>query len=280
MRTALILLAIGLVVPACGKGEEAPAPTPPPAAVAPAAQANAAPAAKPATLEGTVAERVDASQYSYLKLTTTDGEVWAAVPQANIENGAKVTVLEPMLMTNFESKALGRTFEKVYFGRLTDQADPMAGKGMMAGKNPHGAMGGDPHGGAMPGNPAGAGAVDDAMAAHSKPATVVADVKVEKAPGGLDIGEVWAQRAELAGKPVTIRGKVVKYNANILGKNWIHIQDGSGDPAAATHDLTITSKDTATVGDVVTITGTLQVDQDFGAGYAYKTIVQDATITQ
>jgi len=292
MRIVVTLLALALVAPACG-GEDAPTPAPSPAPVTPAANTAApttgAVAAKPKTLEGTVAQRLDASQYSYLEIATADGKVWAAVPQVDVADGAKVTVVDPMLMTNFESKALERTFEQVYFGRLSTQGGGAAGAmGMGGGKMaPHGAKGGDPHAGIPGAPPVGMGKpapsqvdVDQAMAAHGKPAAAREDVDVEKAEGGLTIAEVWAKRGELKDQQVTVRGKVVKYNGNIMGRNWLHIQDGSGDPANATHDLTVTSKDTATVGDVVTITGKLQLDQEFGAGYSYETIVQEATVTQ
>ena len=63
-----------------------------------------------------------------------------------------------------------------------------------------------------------------------------------------------------------------------MGKNWLHIQDGTGDPAKGTRDLVVTTADLAAVGDVVTVSGTLARNKDFGAGYKYKVIVEDATI--
>jgi hypothetical protein len=97
-------------------------------------------------------------------------------------------------------------------------------------------------------------------------------------PGGTTIADVWAKRTALAGTSVSVRGKVVKFNGGILGKNWLHLQDGTGDAAAKTNDLTVTSMATASVGDVVTATGVVAVDKDFGAGYAYPVILEDAQI--
>ena len=77
---------------------------------------------------------------------------------------------------------------------------------------------------------------------------------------------------------MTIRGKVVKYNGGIMGKNWLHLRDGSGKAEANDNDLTVTSQDTAAVGDVVVVKGVVRVDKDFGAGYAYPVIVEDAKI--
>ncbi len=73
-----------------------------------------------------------------------------------------------------------------------------------------------------------------------------------------------------------VRGKVVKFNAGILGHNWIHLQDGSG--GNGTNDLTITTDATVKVGDVVTMRGTVALNRDFGAGYNYPLILENATV--
>jgi hypothetical protein len=84
--------------------------------------------------------------------------------------------------------------------------------------------------------------------------------------------------AELKDKPVLVRGKVVKYNAAIMGKNWIHLRDGSGSAADGSNDLIVTTAHQAKTGDVVTAKGIVRTDKDFGSGYAYKVLVEDATL--
>ena len=79
---------------------------------------------------------------------------------------------------------------------------------------------------------------------------------------------------------MTIRGKVVKYNEGVMGKNWIHLQDGSGDAGQGTNDLTVTSLDAASVSETVTITGTVRTNKDFGSGYVYRVIVEDAKVAK
>ena len=91
---------------------------------------------------------------------------------------------------------------------------------------------------------------------------------------------MWADRKTLSGKQVTIRGKVIKYNAEIMGLNWLHVQDGSGSVKDGTHDLTVTSSSQSRVGDIVTITGTVVVDKNFGAGYGYAVMLQGAKIAK
>ena len=96
--------------------------------------------------------------------------------------------------------------------------------------------------------------------------------------GGTSIAEVWANRVSLAGKTVTVRGKVVKFHAAIMNRNWLHLHDGTGKAADGTHDLTFTTDDVTKVGDTVTATGTVAVDKDFTAGYKYGVIVEGARL--
>lgn len=100
---------------------------------------------------------------------------------------------------------------------------------------------------------------------------------IARAEGGKTIAEIYSEKAELAGKPVSVRGKVVKVNANIMDRNWIHVRDGSG--AEGTNDLTITTTGTPpAVGDTVLVTGPVVLNKDFGMGYEYDVIVEDAEV--
>ena len=106
------------------------------------------------------------------------------------------------------------------------------------------------------------------------------DVKVPKAEGSnaKTVAELWAQRASLKGKEIAVKAKVVKVTNSVMGKNWLHVRDGSGSKAAKDNDLTVTTDVVAKVGDVVTVTGTVSVDKDFGAGYAYPVIIENAKL--
>jgi hypothetical protein len=225
---------------------------------APTTGTQPAAAAAPAAVQGIsgkVLERIEASPYCYLRLQTAKGEVWAAVPQAKVEKGEEVTVANPMVMNNFESKTLKRTFPEIFFGTLA------------------GAAGEAPASAAAPVTPTPPGApVPDSVLIG----------KVDKATGAdaRTVAELWTQKGSLKDKSITIRGKVVKYNPGVMGKNWIHLQDGSGDPAKRTHDITVTSMDAVAKGDVVTAKGVLHLDKDFGAGYTYALIVEDAKVVK
>ena len=245
MKTSIV---VGLLMMTACYGRDRPANSEAPAAkpiAAPTSPEPATPAApaEPAADEvaGTVFETMDASEYTYALVERGGKQVWVAGPQTKLAVG---TVLGPMkgtLMTGFHSDTLNRTFEQIYFV----SSFPVAG-------------------GAAPANP------------HTNPRPVAAIEKVEPAPGGITVAKVFDDKAALAGKPVVIRGKVMKVNNGILGRNWIHLQDGTG--STGTNDLMVTSSATATVGDIVVVRGKVAVDQDFGGGYKYAVLVEDATI--
>ncbi|HEY3286313.1 MAG TPA: hypothetical protein VGJ96_04235 [Gemmatimonadaceae bacterium] len=266
MRGALTLL-LAAVVAGCYSSDKNADAEKVPLNQAPAAPgAAAADAAAPAgALAGPVLEKLDAPPYSYLKVKTTQGETWAAVPQTKVAKGETVRVYNPMLMTKFESKSLKRTFDEIYFGTLTPDGSDAAANGAGAAAPMGGAAGANPHAGVP--------------ATAAEPVTVG---KVEKAtgPDAYTIAEAFAKKDALAGKVVSIRGTVVKYNAQVMGKNWIHLQDGSGDAAKATNDITVTTMDETAKGKTITIRGTVKTSKDFGAGYKYAVIVEDAKIVK
>ncbi len=197
-------------------------------------------------VKGEVLETMNAGGYTYLRLKTKGGETWAAVNQAPVRQGAGVTIENPMVMHDFESKSLKKTFPKILFGTL----------GV-------------------------ASANQDMAAAHSSLAkpTDAKDIQVAKASGtnARTVAEINAKSVELKDKPVLLRAKVVKYNPGIMGKNWVHLRDGSGSAADNSNDILATTSSKTKVGDVVTVQGTVRINKDFGAGYAYKVIVEDAT---
>jgi hypothetical protein len=216
------------------------------------------PAAAPATsaivLQGKVLEVKDVGNYSYLRLNTKDGELWAAVMKAPVEKGSTVTIANGSMMSNFESKSLKKTFPTILFGTLGGNTAAMAPSG---------------HGKGTASSPLPAGKQDTNT-----------DAPVAKASGtdARTVAEIVTQRAELKDKPVLVRGRVVKYNQGIMGKNWIHLSDGTGSAADKTNDILVTSASETNVGDIVTVQGTVRTDKDFGSGYVYKVLIEAASL--
>lgn len=252
MRTRTALLALFLVL-ACKK---APPPAP--------ARASASAVEQPTpvnSVRGKVIEKIDAAQYSYLKLESSAGEVWTAVPKTDKRVGEVVAVEGPIWMENFKSGTLERTWPKIAFGTLQGEA-PAATPG--AGQGPQVAL-----------------SAPAALPAGHPPPSAPADLgefKVAKAQGaqGRTIADVWAQRAKLKDRAVSVRGRVVKATNGVMGKNWLHLRDGTGEGPTA--DLTVASDQSAAVGDTVVVSGTVHLDRDLGAGYHYDLIVEDAQV--
>ncbi len=216
--------------------------------------------AKPlSTLSGKVVETMNSGGYTYACLEKKGKKTWVAVPEMKISVGQEAAFESGMEMKNFTSKTLNRTFERIIFSGGPAAAQSASGKQAAAG-----------------------GKAETAAGIGSMAASVSAakDVKVEKAagPNAYTIGEIFEKRKTLDKKTVVVRGKVVKVSAGIMGANWIHLQDGTGNSAKGMHDLVVTSQDMPSVGDVVTLKGALAADKDFGAGYQYTVIIEKASI--
>ncbi|HEV8435477.1 MAG TPA: hypothetical protein VGR95_18860, partial [Thermoanaerobaculia bacterium] len=245
MKKALLLLAIAAALLAgCGQKQqqtgEAPKPAPSAAAApmqlppghpevattsqAPApAQAAAPPQMAPVAtnqLRGKLLESMDAAGYTYLRIKTDSGEQWAAVRETKVKKGDVVTVNAQMTMNGFESKTLKRKFDSIVFGTMGGAND--APPASMAS--------------AAPAQPA-ANPMGTAVQHMTAGAANVGDVKVDKAPNGKSVAETFAAKNELKDKPVVIRGKVVKFLSGIMGKNWLHLRDGSGSGDKGDNDI-------------------------------------------
>jgi hypothetical protein len=208
--------------------------------------------------KATVKEVIQTSAYTYLRVKKGRQEQWIAVNKADIAEGAVVYYEEGMEMKNFKSTELGRTFESVYFVQAI--SDQPIKQGMPGG------MQGNPHGGNM-----GGGMMGDQP---QKPVISRLEIQVDQVEGGTAIGDLFAKRKDYEGKMVTVRGQVTKVNTGIMGRNWVHLQDGTAD--GENFDLTLTTAHNPEVGQVVTFSGILSLDKDFGAGYFYEIILENA----
>jgi len=210
-----------------------------------------------AMVEGKVLEVLNVEGFTYLRLDTQQGEVWAAVIKGQITKGSMVTLDNVSVMNNFESKALKRKFDQILFGNLVETnrgVEKPSALGSSFNVTP-------------PRMPA-------------PKLDVISAAPIAKATGAnaKTVAEVVTNGSKLKGKTVVVRGRVAKYNADIMGKNWVHLQDGSGSEADGSNDILVTTTSTTNVGAVVTATGIVQTDKDFTAGYAYKVLIEDAKL--
>jgi hypothetical protein len=254
-----------------------------------------------AIITGRVLETMDAVQYTYILLDTGKARQWLAIPQSKVTVGDEISCYDGLVMANFASKSLNRTFESVIFSSgIVGKTAPAP---ELSGNGPVGKEAADPHHGLITaptnaGKEANAAAFAEAVKAEGPSPAMqpkmesggslgaiapFAEVKVDRAAGenGRTVAEIFAGNTKLDGQTVRVQGKVVKFSPMIMGKNWIHLQDGTGDPLTNTHDLVITTSAELPKGkEIITIEGIVRANKDFGAGYSYVVLVEEATIVQ
>ena len=198
-----------------------------------------------------VLEAIQTSSYTYMRVYENVSERWVAVSKMDAKKGDKYHYDSALEMNNFHSKELNRDFEQIFFinNVITNSAAEK------------------PTQQSMPSNHSGG--------SKAKPKS---DINLEKSANEITVAAVFEKRQEFANKEIEIRGVVVKTNKQIMGKNWIHIQDGSNHNES--FDLTITSQDLPEVNDEVTFKGTIILNKDFGAGYFYDVIMENATLQE
>ena len=254
IATRLVLAAVAAsllsVLAGCSKSADEPA----------AENAALSTPVPPGMVRGEVLETMNSGGYTYVFMDTGQDQRWVAALETTVAVGDVVQTDPGMVMTGFTSQTLDRTFNAIYFvsglQNLSRGTQPPAQAAAQAS-------------GELP-----AGHPDIGSDAPSAAAAAV-----ETYEDGMDIAYVYANKDQLAGNEITLRGKVVKYNPGILGWNFIHIQDGSGDAAAGDNDLIVTTKASTAVGETIVLTGNIVLDKDFGAGYSYPVLLEDARIT-
>ena len=203
-------------------------------------------------ISGKVSEVIQVSAYTYLHLEKSDeDELWVAVSKADVKEGQQVRVTRAERMENFSSKQLGRTFPVIYFGTLGSEAS-----------SPHAAP---------PGERSDRGSLAD----------MVKVVPSDKAEGdrGYRISELFARREKLQGSKIRVRGTVVQVTMNVMGTNFVHIRDGSGNSEDQTHDLVLKVSDMPPeVGEPAVFEGILKAGVDLGAGYSYAVLIEEAAV--
>ncbi|NVK04304.1 MAG: SH3-like domain-containing protein [Flavobacteriia bacterium] len=189
-----------------------------------------------------VLEQMDTDRYSYLKVSESNGrEYWIAAAKGEFMVGAEYHYHDGIYKTEYYSTHFDRTFDEIY---LVSKIH-LASAGHAQGAAPR--------------------------ASTSSVASSSVDYSVE---GGVTIAEIVANPGDYAGEKIRVRGNVTKVNPMIMGRNWVHLQDGTADD----FDFVITTQEDIPVGHTATFEGTLNVNVDFGSGYTYEIIMEDAVL--
>jgi hypothetical protein len=178
-----------------------------------------------------------------MQVEENGNDYWIAVTKMPVNKGETLYFAKSMEMKDFHSTELNRTFDKVLF------VDGIA-------KSPNNKNGTFTH-----------------PEINKSPEI---NQKVTPLPGGKTVKDIFANSNELSGKTVRIRGEVVKVNSGIMGRNWIHIQDGTS--SNGQYDLLVTTNQEAKMGDIVVFEGKVSINKDFGAGYKYPVMIEEAKV--
>jgi GW (Gly-Tryp) dipeptide domain len=215
--------------------------------------------------------------YTYLLVKAKGPEYWVAVTTMEASAGDTYHYKGGMVMQDFHSKELDKTFNEVVFieALLTEVPASVGAEGQsevspIGSANPHGDMdAASQHG-------------TDPQAQGTTPGSKIriekSDIAVEAGEGCISIAELYANRESYDGKSIRVKGEVTKFNPSIMDRNWVHIQDGT--EHGGKFDLTLTSPESFEVGTIVTVEGTLALDRDFGYGYSYELLVEEAKAVQ
>ncbi len=192
--------------------------------------------------EGEVKEVVHTQSYTYALVGDDSGEVWVAGPRTDLKKGQQVKLEGALVLLNFKSPALNKTLDVLLMTQSFSGGEPYSFHGM-----------------------------------PSKKAEAV-NVSVEKLPDGYTIAEILKNAKNLTDKKVKFRAVVTKVLPDIMGKTWIHLQDGTQAEEGNEIIVTYSGDESVQVGDVVVVEGVVHTDVDLGSGYFFNVLVEDASI--
>ena len=206
---------------------------------------------------GTVVETMDSGGYTYVRLE--ENNRWVASRTFTVSIGDNVTYADAAEMGDFHSRSLDRTFENILFTQSLAVVKPFDAQAHA--------------------NAAASATMSDQLGIAKSTASAAPEAgEITPMEGGKTIAAIRTEYQQLNGQQVAVRAKVMKVSKNILGKNWITLQDGTG--TAPENKLLATSAELAEIGDVVTAKGVVKTDVDLGSGYKYKVVLEEATFSR
>ena len=192
---------------------------------------------------GKIEKTMNASKYTYILLNNGKEKIWLAGPMTSVSVGDSIAAEKGMLLEGFKSKTLNKTFDKIYFVSkwITKKDSP------------------------------------NAQNDHTKIKKKIFVKKIKLTNGEISITSLYQDKKKYNNKKIRVRGTVVKFLEQIMGKNWIHIEDGS---STDKDDLTITTTESVKVGDIVSFEGVIRYSKDFGYGYFYPVIMEQGKLVK
>jgi len=201
---------------------------------------------------GKILEKKEVMGYDYLKVDENGTQRWVAIAKAPVKVGDTIGYDTRTVMRDFKSKSLGRTFKEVVFANEVY----------------------------LPKRSSTPSSMKEVLSEKIEAVETEVSEKDFKPKPFYTVEEVHRYRKLLNGKRISVKAKVYKVSRGIMKRDWVHLGDGTGDEKRLTDDLVFTA-DSANVkaGDEVTAKATIVVDKDFGYGYFYKVMGENAVFT-
>ena len=208
---------------------------------------------------GLVLETIDVEEFTFIRLDQHGQEVWIASNPVTIPKGELVRYSGEIMMKDFQSKSLDRVFPVILF---VQSVQPVEAGSMTFQED--------------------LATTPDVTDLHNKmsarPIAESGPIVIEPLDGGMTIAGIISEYGQIEGQEVSLRAKVTKFSPNILQKNWITLQDGTG--TAPNDKLVVTTSETVAVGDEVIVTGLVRINVDIGAGYVYEVLLENARLSK
>lgn len=179
--------------------------------------------------------------YTYVEVSENNEDYWVAIPKGKIEIGRAYYYKGGMKMVNFKSKELNKTFDEVWFLQDLYKKNPSLNN-----------------------------------LGNSQNKTKDELTIIQQPDNGTSIEKLLSNPESFKNEEITIKGKVVKVNKNILDRNWVHIKDGT--TFKEKNQITITTNVSVSIGDVVTFKGVITLGKDFGYGYVYPVLIENGEL--
>jgi hypothetical protein len=203
----------------------------------------------------TVVETMSSAGYTYIRVEEKGAKYWIALPETQVSVGEEISFYEQMLMEDFTSRSLNRTFDRILFVEAINKGKQLPTQAR-ATPSPN----------------------KKTLEKHFEPQKTEAP---GKSVGQFSIREVFDKKTELSGKVIEVKGKIVKVSQQIMGRDWVHIEDGTGTKLEKNNKLIFrTTHAGVAVDDEVVAKGVLFTNKDFGYGYYYPVIVEDTVFSK
>ncbi|QBA64549.1 hypothetical protein [Muriicola soli] len=199
--------------------------------------------------EITILQYTPGTKYLYAEVREGDRTYWIATQKQTIVEGSTYLYNEALLKTHFESKEQNRVYDTLYMITALISKD----HGMPSDSYPK----------------------SEKINTSENTLEKKGKEQLENAPsaGKVSLSDLFANPERYEGKIIQISGTCSKVSTEILGRNWVHVDDGKSGK-----ELVVTLQEVVEKGETLTIEGIVQLNVDLGSGYTYDILLEKGIV--